>query len=164
MGAIAEVRHIQLDSAEGYLAEAITAGAAYDWHRLAVPRDVLAAVAAAAASAWESANSSSCAGGGTVPSEDVGATEGGTWDRAGGGQDEVRPLEGLMAAGMDLTRTLQDKGVSVKMLKERLPESVRYGQIRLTLAHIGRLGLLHDLLAEQPGVPGCARDGGQAHS
>ncbi|CAL8463613.1 g3147 [Coccomyxa elongata] len=46
---IARQRNIQRDSAEAYLAEAMTAGAAYAWHRTRVPRAVLAAVAAAAA-------------------------------------------------------------------------------------------------------------------
>ncbi|EIE27670.1 ribonuclease H-like protein [Coccomyxa subellipsoidea C-169] len=85
--AIARQRNIQRDSVEGYIAEAITAGAAYAWHHAHEP-------------------------------------------------------------GQDLVEQLQERGVTVKMLKEHLPESVRYGQIRLCLAHIGRLGLLPQLLAD----------------
>lgn len=162
VGAIAEVRHIQVDSVEGYLAEAITAGAAYDWQRLRVSRDALASVAVAAASAWKLAHSSaSCVTAATGPPGDgsgssgadgevlsvevEGTEQGGRTGTAPGGQEEAAALS--CADGEDLTHKLQAAGVSVKVLKERLPESVRYGQIRLGLAHIGRLGLLRELLA-----------------
>lgn len=42
--AIAELRHVKLDTVESYLAEAITAGKAYDWHRLHVSEGVLATI------------------------------------------------------------------------------------------------------------------------
>lgn len=44
VNAIADLRHIKLDTVESYLADAITAGKAYDWHRLNVPDPVLATV------------------------------------------------------------------------------------------------------------------------
>ena len=43
--------------------------------------------------------------------------------------------------GLDLLSRLQEIGVTIKVLKEQLPESIRYGQIRLCLAHAGRLSL-----------------------
>ncbi|BDA48518.1 probable Werner syndrome ATP-dependent helicase homolog at N-terminal half [Coccomyxa sp. Obi] len=49
------------------------------------------------------------------------------------------------APNQDLLRQLLERGVSIKMLKEELPEDIRYGHIRLSLAHIGRLGLLPKL-------------------
>ena len=42
-------------------------------------------------------------------------------------------------ASTDVLSKLQDAGWSIKTLKEQLPESIRFGQIRLCLAHIGRL-------------------------
>lgn len=42
--AIAEVRHLKVDTVESYLAEAITAGRAYDWHRMRISDSVYAAV------------------------------------------------------------------------------------------------------------------------
>ena len=42
--AIAGLRHLKLDTVESYLAAAMTAGKAYDWHRLQVSEGVLAAV------------------------------------------------------------------------------------------------------------------------
>ena len=44
--------------------------------------------------------------------------------------------------GVDLLSRLQELGVTIKILKEQLPESIRFGQIRLCLAHAGRLSLL----------------------
>lgn len=44
-------------------------------------------------------------------------------------------------AGTDLLCRLQAHGCTIKTLKEQLPDSIRYGQIRLCLAHAGRLGL-----------------------
>lgn len=62
--------------------------------------------------------------------------------------EQMCQLEALQAPGQDLLKQLLERGVSVKLLKEQLPDSMRYGQIRLSLAHIGRLGLLPQLLAE----------------
>lgn len=62
--------------------------------------------------------------------------------------EQVCQVEALQAPGQDLLKQLLERGVSVKLLKEQLPDSIRYGQIRLSLAHIGRLGLLPQLLAE----------------
>ncbi|CAK0738070.1 hypothetical protein CVIRNUC_000989 [Coccomyxa viridis] len=42
--AVAEVRHLKVDTVESYLAEAITAGRAYDWHRMRISDSVYAAV------------------------------------------------------------------------------------------------------------------------
>ena len=42
-------------------------------------------------------------------------------------------------ASNDVLGKLQDAGCSIKSLKEQLPESIRFGQIRLCLAHMGRL-------------------------
>ena len=36
MEAIAGIRHVQLDTVEGYLAECITAGFGYDWGRMGI--------------------------------------------------------------------------------------------------------------------------------
>ena len=47
---------------------------------------------------------------------------------------KVAPL-----ANNDVLGKLQDIGWSIKTLKEHLPESIRFGQIRLCLAHMGRL-------------------------
>ena len=44
VGVIAELRHVKLDTVEAYLADAILAGKAYDWHRLHVSDDMLATV------------------------------------------------------------------------------------------------------------------------
>ena len=44
--------------------------------------------------------------------------------------------------GIDLLSRLQELGLTIKILKEQLPESIRFGQIRLCLAHSGRLSLL----------------------
>ena len=62
--------------------------------------------------------------------------------------EQLCQLEALLAPGQDLLKQLLERGVGVKLLKEQLPDSIRYGQIRLSLAHIGRLGLLPQLLAE----------------
>ena len=169
------MRHINRDSAEGYLSEAITAGFAYDWHRLGVPQAVLVAVARQAAAAWGGAvaenaacgctcSADSGAGGAAGPgreqSEAAGDAAAGQADAdsatcTGGaaGSPTVTTEPGRQvpylacAAGEDLAGRLQAAGVSIKTLKEALPESVRYGQIRLPIAHIGRLGLLQRLLA-----------------
>ena len=45
-------------------------------------------------------------------------------------------------ASNDVLGKLQDAGCSIKALKEELPESIRFGQIRLCLAHMGRLSSL----------------------
>ncbi len=242
--AIARQRNIQRDSVEGYIAEAITAGAAYAWHHAHVPRATLAAVAGAAARylcppaqnpcppaqdsspaaqnpcppaqnsclparsqclpaqqpgpthaicpaahlpggpALQERSSSGLAGandaGALAGAKDAGALaaarhaglqqhsqcasasthvdseavlEGGQARVAGptsqpGLVERLCQLGPLQEPGQDLVKQLQERGVTVKMLKEQLPESVRYGQIRLCLAHIGRLGLLPQLLAD----------------
>lgn len=56
------------------------------------------------------------------------------------------PISEWEAPNQDLLRRLNECGVSIKTFKEELPESIRFGQIRLSLAHIGRLGLLPKLL------------------
>lgn len=45
---------------------------------------------------------------------------------------------GSKRSSVDQSR-LQELGVTIKMLKEQLPESIRYGQIRLCLAHVWRV-------------------------
>ena len=178
--AIAEVRHISRDSAEGYLAEGIRAGFAYDWHRMGVPQAAVVAVARQAAAAWgaataDAAGSVGCspacstvgeAGGaaqlGRMRSEaegGVAATRAdvGSSPSANGASSsstiaaivrrQVRD-QGACAAAEDLTQKLQAAEVTVKALKEALPEGVRYGQVRLALAHISRLGLLQQLLVD----------------
>ena len=295
LGVIARQRNIQRDSAEAYLAEAITAGAAYAWHRAGVPRTALAAVAAAAArhlcpparpacpvqqpsisvqrpgrsndqqaravsQHLEHAHPVECrlqedmrlpgepaclAQEATIPvhrpahdndqqagaasrrseqcpaeagvqaqqaaqqpgdllcapavarpafvqvssnlgclprlptagclqttawlQQEQGSTAGAPLeskhpfaDGNGGSSDGVALDAGMAstesegssvaweAPNQDLLRQLLERGVSVKMLKEDLPEGIRYGQIRLSLAHIGRLGLLPKLLSASP--------------
>ena len=44
VNSIADLRHIKLDTVESYLADAMTAGKAYNWHRLNVPDSMLATV------------------------------------------------------------------------------------------------------------------------
>lgn len=167
IGAIAKVRHIQRDSVESYLAEAIQAGTPYDWHRLGVPRATLvsvAAQAAAALAATKSGNGCSTASGsdaqacatggdcslGSMARQRAGnraCMEGSGVPLAGAGAEGLR--HAACAVNADLAGQLQAAGVTVKALKERLqPEAARHGQIRLALAHIGRLGLLPELLAE----------------
>jgi hypothetical protein len=213
------------------LAEAITAGAAYSWHRTHVSRGTLATVAAAAAAALmpgtgrpplqrspgrafgpslsapcharaeEGASDAPAAVGMTDPPtvRPVTAAQAARLDRQGPKipacqQDSAAmsqdadeenhgcpnktvsaPLQPVAASlsvaraqnspvageytsearqssmepsvhGTDLVRVLQERGWTVKSLKERLPESISYGHIRLSLAHIGRLGLQPDFL------------------
>ena len=56
-------------------------------------------------------------------------------------QDSAALTGGNVApfASLDVLGKLQDAGCSIKTLKEVLPESIRFGQIRLCLAHMGRL-------------------------
>ncbi|CAL5223984.1 g6596 [Coccomyxa viridis] len=66
--AIADLRRLKLDTVESYLAEAMTAGKAYHWHRLHVPDNVVATVSehalAQLASAAGGDVSGLCKGGG----------------------------------------------------------------------------------------------------
>ena len=56
-------------------------------------------------------------------------------------QDSAAVIGGKKApfASNDVLYKLQDVGCSIKTLKEQLPESIRFGHIRLCLAHMGRL-------------------------
>lgn len=45
-------------------------------------------------------------------------------------------------ASENLLSLLQVLGVTIKIFKEKLPENIRFGQIRLCLAHAGRLSCL----------------------
>lgn len=234
--AIAQQRNIQVDSVEAYLAEAITAGAAYPWHRARVPRATLCAVAAAAARHLSSENvqpagltyepcaaiaaqqpesipaqqqmpaaAFSCCSAEAPP---VAAVAGAPLSRAAKLADAAvvdraavlhlaveRPTEAAgrcectasiaaaaddarlhwaascsatsfagsamgceqalwLSPEQDLLKLLLERGVTVRMLKDELPESIRYGQIRLSLAHIGRLGLLPEPMAKAAGPGG----------
>jgi hypothetical protein len=177
VGAIAEVRHISRDSAEGYISEAIAAGFAYDWHRLGVGTATLASVAQQAAAAWAAAAAGANGGSGACAAADGAGPPAGEMQeegkacaagqtssaapgeldgsvRADGAEDPAAAAEGRQMpvlacrAGENLAQKLLAVRVGVKALKGRLPESVRYGQIRLALAHIGRLGMLPQLLAD----------------
>ena len=262
IGTIAELRHLKLDTVESYLAEAMVAGKAYDWHRLHVSDGVLSTVTEHAATQLAAAEPASIAGSsagafqsygpptqkqhcmahvsgvcseapasegfGNEENEDhsrttgrpqqssslgSGAVHGSTAAHAsihadssaaagracpdrsapaafpaagktasgyqGGlyngkahsvpavassrqssarwqqgqqgpvvfGQSEAvagaRPYSRALRAeqaGTDLLCRLQARGCTIKTLKEQLPDSIRYGQIRLCLAHAGRLG------------------------
>ena len=262
VGTIAELRHLKLDTVESYLAEAMVAGKAYDWHRLHVSDGVLgtvtehvaaqlaaaepASIASSSAGAFQSCglpmqkkpctahNSNACSeapaieGFSNVKEEDhsrtterpqqssflgTGAVNGSTavhasihanssaaagracshrsapaaipaagkiasgyqgelyngkaqsapavasscqssarWQQGQQGsvlldQSEAvagsRPCSRALRAeqaGMDLLCRLQAHGCTIQTLKEQLPDSIRYGQIRLCLAHGGRLG------------------------
>ena len=68
---IAEVRHLKVDTVESYLAEAITAGRAYDWHRMRVSDSVYATVSQHASAQLRAAEEPKEAGGLTGMSADV---------------------------------------------------------------------------------------------
>ena len=263
VGTIAELRHLKLDTVECYLAEAMVAGKAYDWHRLYVSDDVLgtitehvatqlaaaepASIAGSSTGAFQSCgpqrqklpcaahNNSACSeapaidgfsktekedhsrtagrpqqssfpGSGAVngstpshasihanssaaagractdrsapaalpaPGKTASGYQGGLYNGKAhsvpavasscqssarwqqGQQGSVLPGQGEAVAGArpcsralraeeagtDLLCSLQAHGCTIKTLKEQLPDSIRYGQIRLCLAHAGRLGL-----------------------
>lgn len=250
---IADLRRMQRDSVESYLAEAITAGKEYAWHRMHVPRRTLAAVAAAAARALGTAaaacasappagaadgpitnalasavgpsaelsgadaagpqaasatirgavvcgeHDDCCVGGATgvfdaskgncmanadalgLSSAPLGAAaresaeaepclrmqqdDAEKENRCSHAQTAIasvgvtsaasRQAGGVMGAGhlqpgagADLVKLLQEKGCAVKTLKDSMLGSVSYGHIRLCLAHIERLQMLQELLAE----------------
>ncbi|KAK9832852.1 hypothetical protein WJX81_007824 [Elliptochloris bilobata] len=65
--AIAMLRSIQVDSVQGYIAEAVTAGWPYIWHRLGVPPPALALVALVARRAASQAQTLPGAAGQAVP-------------------------------------------------------------------------------------------------
>lgn len=62
VGTIAELRHLKLDTVESYLAEAMVAGKAYDWHRLHVCDGVLGTVTEHVATQLAAAEPASIAG------------------------------------------------------------------------------------------------------
>lgn len=81
---IAAARHIAEDSAQGYLAEAITAGYAYSWPRLGVPAQALTRVAEAAGRLLGRSLACEPAAGHVGGGEDTGVAAAGRDEAAGG--------------------------------------------------------------------------------
>ncbi|KAK9834364.1 hypothetical protein WJX84_009367 [Apatococcus fuscideae] len=119
--AIAAARRVQRDTVESYLAECITAGLAYDWQRMAVTDAMRDRIHFGLASLFKqhalqvTETSTDCSDNGNA-------------------QAASRPKDPMAE--------LTQRGLGIRDLKETLPEVIRWGQIRLAVAHIGRTGLI----------------------
>lgn len=134
-------RHIQEDSAQGYFAEAITAGYAYCWSRLGVPHDMLHRVADEAGRLL--GRSLQC----ELPPDQQQHGEGegvGGSSEGLGEQQQQQPEQPPRASSetgrrpVDVLQALLNTGAKIHELKEQHWEDIPYGHLRLALAHLGR--------------------------
>mmetsp|Transcript_8460 Transcript_8460/g.21717 ORF Transcript_8460/g.21717 Transcript_8460/m.21717 type:complete len:721 (-) Transcript_8460:31-2193(-) len=129
--AIAQERRVKRGTVEGYLADAIHAGHAYDWPRLQLPAAVWRAVLDACRGG---------AGGGFAPDREAATAR----DAPTG--DALADAAVLAGRGADgLQGVLSRRGIGLRALKEALPEGTSYGQIMLCLAHMTRLAAASDV-------------------
>jgi len=111
---IAEQRRVKRSTVEGYLADAILVGHEYDWLRLEMPKTVWGKVVDACRQALASESAEPCAA-------------------------SIK-LEAACEAESGIEGILRQRGLGLKSLRDGLPEETTYGQIRLCLAHLSRLG------------------------